>query len=169
MRVPRVRFTVRWLTAAVAFVAILLSLPRSPLAYFVQSLAVFILVPAGVAPTGHRVETAYWAMVLHPPLCVVYLHLIWVAAWCLLGHRPLPADYPKITRFTQIFLDVPYMNAQMSVYYLPIFAVLGWALAVRCFPRPSVLKPLKVLPVTWLTTLVAVKWDPFNTLAWFWD
>src|SRR5947209_8093240 len=70
MRVPRVRFTVRWLIAVVVFVAILLSFPRSPVALFVQSLAVIILIPAGIAPTGHRIETAYWAMVLHPPLFV---------------------------------------------------------------------------------------------------
>jgi hypothetical protein len=160
---------VRWLVAVVAFVAILLSFPRSPVALFVQSLAVIILVPAGIAPTGHRIETAYWAMVLHPPLFVVYLHLIWVATWCSLGHRPLPLDYPKISRYSQLLLDVPYVTAHLSVFYLPVFAFLGWAFAARCRPRPSVLKPLKVLPVAWLTTLVAVKWDPFNTLAWFWD
>lgn len=169
MRVPRVRFTLMWLMAVVAFVGILLSFPRSPEALLVQSLAVIILVPAGIAPTGHRIETAYWAMVLHPPLFVVYLQLIWVATWCFLGHRPLPLEYPKVSRYTQILLDVPYVTAQLSVFYLPVFAVLGWAFSARCFPRESVLKPIRVLPVAWLTVSFAVMCDPFSILAWFWD
>jgi hypothetical protein len=37
MRMPRVRFTLRWLIAVAVFVAILFSLPRSPVALFVQS------------------------------------------------------------------------------------------------------------------------------------
>jgi hypothetical protein len=37
MRMPRLRFTLRWLIAVVAFVAVLFSLPRSPVALFVQS------------------------------------------------------------------------------------------------------------------------------------
>ena len=169
MRLPLVRFTVRWLITAVAFVAILLSLPRRRTRFLWgvwPSSSSSPLVPLR-AGAGLKPRTGRWCFTRH---CVwsICTSSGW-AVWCFLGHRPLPLDYPKITRYTQIFLDVPYFNALLSVFYLPIFAVLGWAFAASCFPRPSVLKPLRVLPVAWLTTLVAVKWDPFKILNWFWD
>lgn len=169
MQRPRVQFTLRSLIAVVAIVAVLLQFPRSPIGFFVQCLAVILLLPAVVAPAGRRVEAAYWSLALHPMLFLIYLHLVWMAAWCLLGHRPLPSDYPNVTRATRLLLDLPYVSVRLSVFYVPVLAALGCALAAICFPRPTVYRPLRVVPLAWLATAVAMSLDPFQVLPWFWD
>jgi hypothetical protein len=162
----RIRFTIRDLMIAVLVAAILLSLPIAGLvvlASLTTILAIMIFAPAGVAPPGRRVETAYWAMALHPLAL-----LAWLSALRIPGHCPILYDQDKGLLFGQ-FLEVPYILAYLSLYYLPILGIVGGAVAVYCFPRPTLVKPLLPVPITWMTTWVVLMWDPFELQSWVWD
>ena len=72
MRLPRLQFQIRWLMAAVAVLAILLSLSWAwwvlwlslVLVMSVVAFGLFVLLPTALAPRNHRVEVAYWAIAL---------------------------------------------------------------------------------------------------------
>src|SRR4051812_35861458 len=86
----RVRFTIRGLMIAILVVAILLSVPLSVLvplclAFYTATLAIMILVGAGVAPSGRRIEATYWAMRLHPLMFLGALALFGVAMMLAVG------------------------------------------------------------------------------------
>ena len=113
--------------AAVAVVAVLLSLP--PLGLLLSSallvvVGLLILLPAAVAPLGHRVGVAYWAMALHP-----LMFLAWLGIWrFVLDTRPLgPTDD---SWYLTLSLGIPYFLSWFSHYYLwVLFAAapsLGW-------------------------------------------
>jgi hypothetical protein len=67
----RARLTIRDLMIAILVVAILLSLPLSGLVFLLltfypATLAIMILIGAGGAPSGRRIEDMYWGMTLYP-------------------------------------------------------------------------------------------------------
>ena len=63
---------IMWLMGAVAILAIVLALPSASAATLACAvLASLILLPTVVSPSGHKVEVAYWTMVLHPLMAVV--------------------------------------------------------------------------------------------------
>jgi hypothetical protein len=161
------QFQLKWLMVAVAIVAILLSLPPEAfelVGFFGTILVVMILVPAGIAPSGRRIEAASWSLALHPLLL-----LVWLWVWRLTAFRqPL---YPKDhSLHHSVILETPYIMAGLSLFYLPIFIVLGWASAALGVPRRFVPRsPLMLLPITWLTTLAVLAWDPFELLVWVRD
>ncbi len=146
----------------VAIVAILLSVPIAAVecfAFYMPILLVLILVPAAVAPSGRRIEAGYWAMAIHPLLLLVGL-AAWRAFW------PQSLLYPKDRT---LFNTTPYFMAYLSRFYLPIFAILGLALAAYRSSRRSVFISLLVLPITWITTLIVLTWNPFDLFDLFWD
>jgi len=166
MRMVHVQFQLRWLMVAIAVLAIILSMSAGTtefLVFFFTILVLIILVPAAIAPSGRRIETAYWAMALHPLLL-----LVWIAAWRLPGRRAQLYPHDK-DLLHALQLTIPYFVAYLSRFYLPIFGFIGWASAKRWFPRRSLSEPLMFLPITWITTLVVLIWDPFELQDWFWD
>lgn len=163
---PRMQFQLRWLMAAVAIVAILLSLPTAAVAvigFFGAILAIMILIPAGLAPPGRRIRAASWSLALHPLLL-----LGWLSVWRLTA-IPQPLYPGDDSLLYHVVLEIPYIMAILSLFYLPIFAVLGWTSAALGFLQRFDFKPLLFLPMTWLTTLVILVWDPFKLFVWVRD
>jgi hypothetical protein len=102
-------------------------------------------------------------MALHP-----LVFLVWLSALRFPGH--CPPLYPKDHNLPNgLLLSTPYALALLSRFYLPIFGVLGRALAADRFPRRSVTRPLLVLPIVRITTVVVLEWDPFELRVWCWD
>jgi hypothetical protein len=157
---------IRWLMAAVAVVAVLLSLP--PLGLLLSSALVvvvglLILLPAAAAPRGHRVEVAYWATALHP-----LMFLAWLGTWrFLLDTRPLgPTDDSWYLTLT---LGVPYFLAWFSHYYLWVLFAVGAIVGAARFPEGVFVRPLLTLVGVWLTTWIVLTLDPSGVGNWFWD
>ncbi len=147
---------------AVLISAILLSLPIGMLEFLAISatiVAIMILIPMGLAPPGRRFEAAYWAMALHP-----LAFLIWLWAWRLPGYRPSLGP-----TYVDPFLEWPRVLAFLSRFYHPIAGALGWLLAEYRFQERSVVKPLAVLPIVWLTTIGVLESDPFELRSWVLD
>jgi hypothetical protein len=162
MSLPSGRFTIGRSMIVIAVVAALLSLPTTAvqIGLLFMTVPALILIPAGLAPPGRRIEAAYWALSLHP-----LVFLAWLSAWRSFAIRQqlYPSDKYLLT------LDLPYFLASLSRFYLPIFAVFGWGLASCFFPQRQVSKPLLVVPIVWLTTMVVLMWDPFELSVWAWD
>jgi hypothetical protein len=162
MRFPAVRFTIGRSMVVIAVVAFLLSLPTAAVEFLLlfMTIPALILVPASLAPSGRRIEAAYWAMTIHP-----LVFLAWLAAWRSLGIRqPLRATDKYV-----IILEIPYVLAYLSRFYLPILAAFGLTSAAYRFPRLSLSTPLLFVPIVWLTTLVVLMRDPFELAVWVWD
>jgi hypothetical protein len=160
------KFRLRSLMAAVAIVAILLSLPVVALQFailYVTVLAALILVPAVLAPRERRIETADWALALHPIAL-----LVWLSVWRF--YRYPGGLYPEDKgRVNTLLIDTPYALSYLTRFCMPLLGVLAWGLAAYWFPRRSTTKPLLVLPIVWIMTLVALACDPFRPRDWFWD
>ena len=162
MRLPRVRYTIRSLMLVVVSVACLLSLP-TPTVHLVllvsTSLLVLILGPALVAPSGLRVEVAFWALALHP-----LLFLAWLLALRRSGHCP-----PLYPHDNDAILEWLFFLAWLSRFYQPVLGALGGGMSACCFSQRSINRPLMTLPIVWLTTIAVLSWDPFELWLWFWD
>jgi hypothetical protein len=157
---------IRWLMVIVAVLAIFLSLPWPvPLLCLMVGLiaGIFVLLPAALAPRGHRVEVAYWAMALHP-----LIFLAWLSIWrFLFDPRPLrPTDGGWYLTLT---LEIPYLLAWLSYYYLWVFFAAGAIVGFVRFSERIVLRPLLILLAVWLMTLVVLGCDPWGMRYWFWD
>jgi hypothetical protein len=152
--------------ATVAVVAIFLTLP-SPvllLCLVVGLVAgVFVLLPAALAPRGRRVEVAYWAMALHP-----LIFLAWLSIWRFLldPRQLLPADGGWYFTLT---LEIPYLLAWLSYYYLWLFFAVGAVVGFIRLTERIVLRPLLILLAVWLMTLIVLSCDPWGMRDWFWD
>ena len=160
------QFQIRWLMAAVAVVAVPLSLPVPGIllsSVLVVIVGLLIVLPAAVAPRGHRVEVAYWATALHP-----LMFLAWLSTWrFLLDTRPLgPTDDSWYLTLT---LGVPYFLAWFSHYYLWLLFVVGAIVGVARFPERVFVRPLLTLVGVWLTTWIVLTLDPSGVGDWFWD
>ncbi len=71
MQLPRMQIQILWLMVALAVLAILLALPSASAVTLLSAVvAVVVLLPTALAPRGHKLEVAYWTMVLHPLLAV---------------------------------------------------------------------------------------------------
>jgi hypothetical protein len=160
MRLPRMQVPIWWLMAAVAVLAILLSLPSAASLLSVV-IAALVLLPTALAPRGHRVEVAYWAMALHPLVLLAWLG----ACRFLLDPRPLRSI--EGGWYVALTLEVPYALALLSHYYLwVLFAVGGIVGAVAGLSERTFVRPLLALLAIWLTTRIVVWSDPFEMSNW---
>lgn len=162
----RVQYRIRWLMAAVAVVAVLLSLPAPVLVLLVLPaviVAAMILVPSALAPCGRRIEAACWAMALHP-----LAFLAWLAAWrFVLDPRTL---YPRDGGwYFTMTLQAPYFLALVSRWYLPALLTIATPLGLNHRAWRRLVIPLLTMVVVWSTTWAVLNWDPFQMWYWFWD
>ena len=145
MSLPRLRFTIGRLMAAVAVIAVLLACVdvRAALAFAGRSLVV--ISPAAIAPPGRRLEAASWASSLQPAVILLYLYATWATAWCVLGHCPRRSlDHPN---FISPFVEVLYVMFAFSVFFgWAICICTGLLLTTAYCARRSNFRPLLALP-----------------------
>ncbi|QEH39318.1 hypothetical protein OJF2_79330 (plasmid) [Aquisphaera giovannonii] len=168
MRPTSVRFTIGRLMAAVAVIAILLGWLGLWAALAFVGLSLVVIIPAAIAPPGHRLEAASWASSLQPAVVLFYLYATWATAWCVLGHPPRPAlDDPKSI---SPIVDVPYdMFAFSLMLGSMICACTGLLLSAVCLVRRRSVGPLLTLPFAWLAGFLALASDPLGVLFWYFD
>ena len=162
---PRLQFKIMWLMVAVAALAFVLALPAA--AQFLLMLAAIpaamILLPTALAPHPRRVEVAYWAIALHP-----LAFLAWLSLWrFVLDPRTLlPRDRGSYFILT---LEVPYLLALLTRWYLLLLLAIAGPLATGRFAGRPLAVPLLLLVVVWFSTWAVLDWDPFKVMDWFWD
>jgi hypothetical protein len=168
MQEARPWFTIRRLMAAVAIIAVLLAWLDSRAAFGLFGLALVVIIPAGIAPPGRRIEAASWASALQPAIMVLYLYATWATAWVVLGHCPRPSlDDPK---YISPIVEVPYVMFAVSLIVGWLICVCtGLVLASICCARRSTIGPLAAVICAWLAGYLALKWDPLGVLYWYLD
>jgi hypothetical protein len=168
MKARRVRFTIGQLMIVVAVVAFLLVWRDVRVAFALVGLALVVIIPAAIAPSGRRLEVASWASSLQPAVLVSYMYATWLTAWCVLGHCPRPSlDDPKSI---SPVVEVPYVMFGFSIFYgWMICACSGLVLSVVCAVRRSNPRPLLALPFAWVAGYIALISDPFGVLYWYMD
>jgi hypothetical protein len=168
MRLPRVRFTIGRLMLVVAVIAALLAWLDARAALALMGLILVLIIPAAIAPPGHRLEAASWASLLQPAVVLLYLYATWAMAWCVLGHCPRPSlDDPK---YISPVVEVPYVMFAFSIFYgWVICVVTGLLLTGVCYARRSNIRPLLALPLAWLAGYLALRCDPLGVLYWYMD
>ena len=168
MTLPRVRFTIGRLMAAVAVIAILLAWVDLRAALALVGLSLVVISPAAIAPPGRRLEAASWASSLQPAVMLLYLYATWATAWCVLGHRPRSSlDDPKSI---SPIVDAPYIMFAFSLMLgWMICAGSGLLLSAVCLARQRDLRPLLALPFAWLAGYLVLLWDPLGVLYWYFD
>ena len=168
MKLPRVRFTIGRLMAAVAVIAIPLALVDVRAALALAGLSLVVISPAAIAPPGRRLEAASWASSLQPAVILLYLYATWATAWCVLGHCPRRSlDDPNSI---SPVVEVPYVMFAYSVFFGWVICICtGLLLTTVCCARRSNFRPLLALPFAWLAFYFILLWDPLGVLYWCWD
>jgi hypothetical protein len=156
--------------AAVAAAAVTMAWIGVVEAIALVAMAAIALSPIPCAPPGHRLDVALWAIALLPAMGLVSLYASWVTAWCVLGHRPrVYLDDPK---YLSPLVAVPHFMAWFSFIAWPFSLGAGFTLAaVSAAQRRwrSVVYPLVLLPLAWLSAIVTIRADPLDILDWFFD
>lgn len=167
MRRPRVRFTIRRMMVAVAIVALLFAWLDVVGTIAVAGMILVALIPVALAAPGRRVGVAAWVLSLYPLMTPVSLYLTWLAAWCVLGHRPRPSlDDPKEIG---LLVDVPYVMTYLSSVAWPISLVAGLTFTAFRSSRRSGPNPLPILIAAWFLAFAILRWDPLDVVGWFMD
>lgn len=101
-----------------------------------------------------------------PFLNLALFYVVWLLAWAILGHRPMPyTDDPKA-----VFGDAHMAAFMLPVLLFPVGMVLGLgSIVILCISHRAPGRALlwaAVLASLWVVFFNLVWWDPLRVIEW---
>jgi hypothetical protein len=177
MILPRVRFTIGRLMIVVAVAGVLTALLRVPTTAALMAVAVFILGPPSIAcfcpffaRPGRRLLAATWVAALWPLSIPLTENGAWGIAYGFLGHSPGQADNDSVLG---LLISSVWISILLSLFspvvclLLPLY-VTEEPISKRG-PWDTRAIPIFLIPLVWILSTMASRWDPLGASVWFMD
>jgi len=172
------RWNLKHVLVAVAALAMMFAVLGVGEAVGASVLGTAFIAPIVRAQSGRRIKAAAWVASLHPIYLLISLHVTWITAWYVLGHRPrISFDDPK---FIGAAVDCPYIATAILLISLP-FSFLGFIVLNMidlCSTRPMnreveprIIDKAAILlrSLVWIAGFLILRIDRFKVFDWFLD